>query len=182
MGKQMQKKPIMQFQGILGVIVLVAAGVLAWCHLNGLIFEERPVRAQADARELARATLDFHTDRGHWPRNSEGEVDLTLLLGGRPGRTATALAGASGGLPATELFLAPSAIGPSWLKEVPLDPWGRPYRVMVTETAIAVLSTGPDGMMDTEPAHLWSRPGNINPGDGDDVGIVLEIDADGGSR
>jgi hypothetical protein len=182
MGNPLQKNPVMKFQGILGVIVLAAVGLLAWCHLNGLIFEERPVRAHADARELARAALDFHADRGHWPQNSGGEVDLTLLLGNRPGRSATAMAGASGGLSGAELSTVPAATGPSWLKEVPLDPWGRPYQVMVTDIAIAVVSAGPDGRLDTEPAHLWSRPGNINPGDGDDVGIVLEIDPHGESR
>lgn len=182
MGKQLKKSPLMQFQVFLGVIVLAAVGLLAWSHLDGLIFEERPVRAQADARELASAALDFHTDRGHWPRNADNEVDLTLLLGSRPGHSTTALASASTGLPGADLSHVPSGTGPSWLKEVPLDPWGRPYRVMVTDVAIAVLSVGPDGRLDTQPAHLWSRPGNINPGDGDDIGIVLEIDADGGLR
>lgn len=182
MGKPLQKNTVMNFQRILGGIVLAAAGLLAWGHLNGLNFEERPVRAQSDARELASAALDFHTDRGHWPRNSEGDVDLTLLQGSRPGRPATATARASGGLPGTDLSAFPQATGPSWLKEVPLDPWGQAYHVMVTDLAIAVVSAGPDGMLDTEPAHLWSRPNNINPGDGDDVGIVLEIDSDGGSR
>ena len=92
MGNPLQKNTVMKFQGILGVIVLAAAGLLAWGHLNGLIFEERPVRAQSDAPELARAALDFHTDRGHWPLNSAGEPDLTLLLGHGAGRTATAMA------------------------------------------------------------------------------------------
>lgn len=182
MGKPLQKNSVMKFQKILGVIVLASAGLLAWGQMNGLIFEERPVRAQSDARELARAALDFHTDRGHWPRNSEGEVDLTLLQGSRPGRPSTANASAPGGLPGAEMSTHPAATGPSWLKEVPLDPWGQAYHVMVTDQAIAVVSAGPNGRLDTEPAHLWSRPDNINPGDGDDVGIVLEIDSVGGSR
>jgi hypothetical protein len=182
MVKPLQKNTVMKFQGTLGGIVLAAMGLLVWGHLNGLIFEERPVRAQSDARELARAALDFHTDRGHWPLNSEGEPDLTLLLGHGAGRTATAMAAASGAIPGAEQSALPAATGPTWVREVPLDPWGRPYRVMVTDVAIAVLSTGPDGALDTNPAHLWSRPDNINPGDGDDVGVVLEIDSVGGSR
>jgi hypothetical protein len=182
MGNQLSNKSVIKFQWFLGVIVLAAVGLLAWGQLGGLIFEERPVRAQADARELATAALDFHADRGHWPRNADGEVDLNLLAGQRSATTATALAGAATGLPGAEAAALPPATRPSWLKEVPLDPWGRAYRVLTTETAIAVLSCGPNGKLETRLAQLWSRPGNINPGDGDDVGVVLELDAAGGSR
>ena len=185
MVNHMQKKPVIKYQGILGLIVLVGVGLLAMNHLDGLVLEERPVRAQAEARELASAVLDFHTDTGKWPRSPDREIDLTLLLDNRSSPRVAALAGASGGelggLGVTGALNEQAGAGPSWLKEIPLDPWGRPYLVMATDTAIAVLSTGPDGTLNTNVARLWTRPGNINPGDGDDVGVVLEIDPDGGS-
>ena len=51
---------------------------------------------------------------------------------------------------------------------------------MQTDAAIAVVSTGPNRKLDTDPDRLWTRPANINPCDGDDVGIVLEIDSEEG--
>jgi len=161
-------------------------GLLAFSHFSGLAPEERPVRAKAEARELANTTLDFHADTGQWPRNPDGEIDLMLLLGRRSrgnAKATTMAAGAPsgglGGLSGAEAPISHLGVRKSWLKELPLDPWGRPYRVMVTDTAIVVLSTGPDGKLDTDPTRLWTRPKNINPCDGDDVGIVLEIDPDG---
>ena len=181
----MWDKPVIRFQGLLGFAVLAAVGLLAWCHLNGLVFEERPVRAKAEAKELARVTIDYHADTGQWPRNPDREIDLTLLLGQRSGRNPTNLAaGAPGsdffGLADADPHIGHLGAGKSWLAEIPLDPWGRPYRVMVTNAAIAVLSTGPNRKLDTDLARLWTRPGNINPCDTDDVGIVLEIDQEGG--
>ncbi len=183
-GNLVQNKSVIRFQGLLGFAVLAAVGLLAWCYLNGLVFEERPVRAKAEAQELARVTLDYHADTGQWPRNPDLEIDLTLLLGHRSGRKATNLAagapvGGFGGLADAEAPPGHLGAGKSWLAEIPLDPWGCPYRVMVTDAAIAVLSIGPNRKLDTDPAKLWTRPGNINPCDGDDVGIVLEIDQDG---
>jgi len=186
-------KQVMRFQGFLGFVVLAAAGLLAWSHLHGLVPEERPVRAKAEARELARATLDFHADTGQWPRNPAGQIDLNPLLGRGPDQKAKAVTmGASapgGGLGNLGGFgdvgAEPKAsvgrlgVGRSWLEEIPLDPWGQPFLVMQKDAAIAVLSTGPNLKLDTDPAMLWTRPGHINPCDGDDVGIVLEIDSDG---
>lgn len=178
-------KPVMRFQGILGFIVLAAVGLLAFSHLRGVAPEERPVRAQAEARELASATLDYHTDTGQWPRDSEGNIDLTPLLARQSGNKATTMAsGATGGgldgldgLSGAAASLGDQGGGRYWLEEIPLDPWGRSYLVLQTDTAIAVVSTGPNKKLDTELARIWVRPANINPCDGDDVGIVLEIDS-----
>jgi hypothetical protein len=186
-GKIVWNKSVMRFQGLLGFVVLAAVGLVAWSHFSGLIPEERPVRAKAEARELASAALDFHSDTGQWPRDSDGKIDLTPLLGGRSGRNAKsttmaagAMDGGLGGLSGAEAPRGNVVTGRFWLEEIPLDPWGQPYEVMQTDAAIAVLSTGPNRKLDTDPARLWTRPANINPCDGDDVGIVLEIDSQGG--
>ncbi len=186
-GNIVWNKSVMRFQGLLGIFVLAAAGLMAWSHFSGLIPEERPVRAKAEARELASAALDYHSDTGQWPRNPDGKIDLTPLLGRRFGRNAkstTMAAGAPGGglgsLEGAEAHTSHFVTGRFWLEEIPLDPWGQPYEVMQTDAAIAVLSTGPNRKLDTDPTRLWTRPANINPCDGDDVGIVLEVDSERG--
>ncbi|MCK9995130.1 MAG: hypothetical protein KAH56_02485 [Candidatus Krumholzibacteria bacterium] len=181
-------KSVIRFQGLLGFVVLATVGLVAFSHLRGLAPEERPVRAQAEARELASATLDYHADTGQWPRNPEGKIDFTPLLGRQPGKkAATMTAGAANGglgglgsLSETSVPAGHQGVGRCWLEEIPLDPWGGPYLVLQKATAIAVLSTGPNRKLDTEPSRIWDRPANINPCDGDDVGIVLEIDSGGG--
>jgi len=187
-GNLVWDKSVMRFQGFLGFVVLAAVGLLVFSHLSSVAPEERPVRAKAEARELASAALDYHTDTGQWPRNPDGKIDLTPLLGKQPGRkTTTRAAGAPGGglgglggLSEAETPITHLGVGRFWLEEIPLDPWGRSYLVMQTDAAIAVLSTGPNRKLDTDPSRIWARPANINPCDGDDVGIVLEIDSDGG--
>ena len=189
-GNLVWNKSVIRFQGLLGFVVLAGAALLAISHLKGLVPEERPVRAQAEARELASATLDYHADTGQWPRNPEGKIDLTPLLGRRPGRNmkATTMAaggsggglGGLGGLSEAEAPVGHLGVGRSWLDEIPLDPWGRSYLVMQKDAAIAVLSTGPNGELDTDPSRIWARPANINPCDGDDIGIILKTDLDGG--
>lgn len=168
------------------MVVLAAAGFFAWSQLGGLVFEERPVRALAEARELAAATLDFRHDTGNWPQAPDRNIDLNLLLGQRSDRKATALAGSPGGglgaLDGVGSAAGHLGVGRFWLEEIPLDPWDRPYLVKVTDTAIAVLSTGPNQTLDTDWSRLWVRPENMNPCDGDDVGLVMEIDPAGGSR
>jgi hypothetical protein len=182
----MQKLPIMNYQGLLGLLVLVAGGSFAWFHMGGTVFEERPVRAQAEARELAAAVLDYREDTGQWPLNAGGKIDLTLLLGKRKGHQSLSRAATSGvgggdfsGLGMTDDLPGGAR---SWLPEIPLDPWDQPFQLVVNETAIAVLSTGPNLKLDTDMTRLWNRPAGINPCDGDDVGIVVETDSGGGIR
>jgi len=181
-------KSVIRFQAILGFVVLAAVGLVAFSHLRGLAPEERPVRAHAEARELASATLDYHSDTGQWPRDSKGNIDLTPLLGRQSGKKGTTMASGStgggfGGLDGLSETATPAGHRGGerfWLKEIPLDPWGRSYLVLQTDTAIAVVSTGPNQKLDTDLTRIWIRPANINPCDGDDVGIVLELDSDGG--
>lgn len=163
-----------------------AAVLFAWGHLGGLTFETRPVRAESETRELARVILDYRHDTGTWPRNQEGVIDLKPLLGSGSGSTPTMRAGAEGGgmqgMSLSETHTGNQGPEKAWLREIPLDPWGNSYRVMITGKAVAVLSMGPNQILDTDPARLWTRPENINPCDGDDVGFVLEFDEDGESR
>ncbi len=182
----MKNKSVINFQKILGLVLLGAAGLFAWGHLGGLTFETRPVRAESETRELARVVLDYRHDTGTWPRNPEGEVDLKPLLGSGSGAASTLQAGAAvggmQGMPLTETHAGNQGPEKAWLREIPLDPWGSSYRVMINDKAVAVVSMGPNQILDTEPARLWTRPENINPCDGDDVGFVLEFVSDGESR
>jgi len=184
-GYLVQNKPVMKVQNILGLILIGAAGLFAWGYLGGMTFETRPVRAESETRELARVVLDYRHDTGTWPRNPEGEAGLKPLLGSGSGSTPTMLAGPAGGgmqgMSFSETHVGTQDPKKAWLREIPLDPWGSSYRVMITENAVAVLSIGPNRILDTDPARLWTRPENINPCDGDDVGYVLEFDQDGES-
>jgi hypothetical protein len=69
----------------------------------------------------------------------------------------------------------------TWIREIPLDPWGGSYRVHYAGTRVAIMSPGPDGRVDTDTNRLWARPDNINPGDGDDICVILDLEKDGGS-
>ena len=185
-GYLMQNQLVIKFQKILGLVLLGAAGLFAWGYLGGLTFETRPVRAESETRELARVVLDFRHDTGTWPRNPEGEADLKPLLGSGSGPIPTMQAGAAGGgmqgMSLSETHAGNQAQEKAWLREIPLDPWGSSYLVMINDQAVAVLSMGPNQILDTDPTRLWTRPENINPCDGDDVGYVLEFDKDGESR
>lgn len=179
----MQNKSVTRLQKILGLMLIGTAGLFAWGYLGGLTFETRPVRAESETRELALVVLDYRHDTGTWPRNPEGKVDLKPLLGSGSGSTPTMLAGPAGGgmqgMSLSETHVGSQDPKKAWLREIPLDPWGSSYRVMITDNAVAVLSIGPNQILDTDPARLWTRPENINPCDGDDVGFVLEFDEDG---
>jgi hypothetical protein len=174
-----------KFQGVLGLLVLVGAGIWVWCVLTGVTPEESPIRAQAAARELALAVLDYRADTGGWPTAEDGSPALNPLLGRRAAQRATRMATAQGGGLNGLGGLGPEGSGLSremtWVREIPLDPWGGAYRVTFAGTRVAVLSAGPNGRLDTDMSRLWSRPADINPADGDDVCVVLDMEQDGGS-
>jgi hypothetical protein len=178
-----ENKAVISYQGFLGLVIVVTGAAMLWFHMGGLTTEGRPVRAKSEALELAWATMDYRADRGQWPRDTDGEIDLTLLLGPASRRNNTSMAGASqGAFPLADSQSAAAENAISWIREVPLDPWGNPYHVVVENGTIAVLSTGPDGRCDTDPHRLWTRTDQVNPCAGDDVGLVLELDSDGGLR
>ncbi len=171
----MQNKSVIKLQKILGLVLLGAAGLFAWGYLGGLTFETKPVRAESETRELARVVLDYRHDTGNWPRNPQGGADLKPLQAGAAG-------GGMQGMSLSETRAGNRGPEKTWLREIPLDPWGNSYRVMISANAVAVLSMGPNQVLDTNPIRLWTRPENINPCDGDDVGIVLEFEEDGDFR
>lgn len=183
--KTLQKSTVTKYQGTLGAIVLMVAGIWAWCHLSGLNSVESPIRARSEAENLAHAVLDFRADTGQWPTGADGNPNLTPLLGRRAARKATSLATAGGGglngLGGQDEKDGHLGREPAWIREIPLDPWGGPYRVVIEGTRVAIVSAGPDGRFDTDGARLWTRPENINPGDGDDICVVLDFEQDGGS-
>jgi hypothetical protein len=176
---------VTKYQGILGLLVLVGTGIWIWSHLTGLTPEESPIRAQAAARELALAVLDYRADTGGWPTAEDGSPDLKPLLGRRAAQQATRMAMAQGGglNGLGGLGAEGSGLGRemTWVREIPLDPWGGAYHVAFAGTRVAVLSAGPNGRLDTDASRLWSRPAGINPADGDDVCVVLDMEQDGGS-
>lgn len=173
----------MKFQTLLGLMVLGAGILFAWSHLAGVGLETRHVRAESVSRELARTLLDYRHDTGNWPRNGAGDLDLEPLLGQGTDEKRILEAGAATTVPAVT-GSPRDGKGPAkmWLREIPLDPWGNPYRAILGEGAVAVLSCGPDQILDTDLNRMWDRPGNINPADGDDVGYVLEFESPGDSR
>lgn len=141
---------------------------------------------------MAQAVIDFRVDTGHWPTGADGNPDMAPLLGRRAAQQATTLA-SSGGTGMNGLGGLADKGGQatkgghlgreqSWVREIPLDPWGGSYLIFLAETKVAILSPGPDGRLDTDAASLWVRPENINPADGDDICVVLDLEKDGGSR
>jgi general secretion pathway protein G len=89
------------------LVVMVILGLLAALVVPSYLGRERKARAQAAKTqiELLGTALDtFRLDVGRYPTGQEGLAALRV---------------APGGLPRWD--------GPYLKKEVPLDPWGRPY-------------------------------------------------------
>lgn len=167
---------------VLAIVVLVC---LPWFR-SGLL-EEPALRAAMQAEELAMTIRDYRQETGRWPASDQGQFDLTCLTAPRPEPLPVATAASGGGLG------LPLDSGPvPWLREIPVDPWGRPFRSLVLAggpnrratdaTAIVVMSAGPDGDWNTDPAGLWNRTGLANPFDGDDQGFVLVQTPQGDAR
>ncbi len=140
--------------------------------------QERQRRAVHRAEYLAAAVLDYRAETGSWPVAAGGGLDVSCLTrtpDRRPEAVSQAMmAGAlTGGMPGA------TGGGPRpWLDEIPVDPWGRPYRVTRATVddapGVAVVSAGPDGIYQTD-------PGRAERGlTGDDLGVVLLVPLDGG--
>ena len=140
--------------------------------------QDRPRSAVHRAKNLGAAVLDYRAETGRWPdAGGGGSLDVACLT-----RTPAASAGAVP-LTGAAMGLASRGDGGSarpWLEEIPIDPWGRPFRVHLAsatgEPAVAVVSAGPDGVFQTDPGRAARGFA------GDDVGIVLIDQTEGGNR
>jgi len=180
-----------RFESLLGFGLLAVMGLVILPPLKGGLQAERPLRTVLEAEVVARAVLDYHTDMGHWPVGGDGQTDLALLVPNHNKARTRALAGtmnsATSGTLLGAMVNSESSADTSltqrnipeksWLKEVPVDPWDRPFRVLVmgdrtgfnneptssgypdeppAGTSIVVISAGPNGLYDTDMAQLWS--------------------------
>jgi hypothetical protein len=200
-----KKESLSRFEAMLGFGLLALIVLVVLPPLKGGMEAERPLRAALEAETVAQAVLDYHTDMGHWPMTGDGQTDLALLVPSHKRAQTRALAKTMNSATDGVLFGAlagannpnasPSAADEkTWLKEVPVDPWDRPFRVVILGnrtgseptpdsipssgypdvpppgTAIVVLSSGPNGLFDTDLARFWSSDNSFG---GDDLGFVL---------
>lgn len=164
-------KKLTRFEVLMGVALIAAVGLALMPSVRGILFEEPGQRAVTVAEELAHSLADYHRENAAWPGNSSTGLDLAALA-----RKAPAMAGNSpaGGM------VAP--VDAPLVREIPLDPWGKPFRAVLLNggSAVVVLSSGPDGNFDTAIDRLWGRRNMDSAFDGDDAGFILMINEDGG--
>jgi hypothetical protein len=173
------RKGFTRLEAALGLCVVSAVIVFAVPPMWRGINHDRPHRAVLDAKVLAAAVIDYRAETGRWPTRDDGAALDARLLTEAPGRrlgaaTAAPLAGSLTGA-------GDDRISRPWLDAIPVDPWGRAFRVRLTTDAegypaVAVVSAGPDGIFQT-PAGDAPRGFAA-----DDIGIVLIDQTDGGSR
>jgi len=157
----------------MGLALIAAVGLALLPSVRGILFEEPGQRAVTLAEELAHSLVDYHRENEAWPAAESEGLDLTALA-----RRAPSAAGASVSGGVSTLAEAPL------VQEVPLDPWGRPFRAILLNDgeAVVVLSSGPDGVFDTAFDRLWGRRDVAAAFDGDDAGFILVITENGGRR
>ncbi len=161
-------------------------------------------RATREVESIGRAVEHFRASVGQWPAcNRAGAIAVTKLVSGdvlptvNPWRNTSAFDAefAAGTIDTlrnqlqsnTPQGVAAEAwdttgtaspwIGP-YLKQSPLDPWGRPYLVtvrsgwstdVVADRGVWVLSAGPDGCVQTTTYDYNARPV------GDDIGWLVRM-------
>jgi hypothetical protein len=166
--KQTGNKQLTRLEVLMGVALMAALGLALMPHVRTVLFEEPGQRAGTLAGELAHALTDFHRETGAWPVRGGADLDLTVLAAPAAAAGATTPPGMSSTRP-----LVP---------EIPLDPWGRPFRAVLLADGrgVAVISAGPDGEFATSLERLWGRRGVADAFDGDDAGFVLALPDPGG--
>lgn len=200
----MSKQGFTKFEMVMGLAVVAIVALVLFPPLRSGVDEDRSIRAWSRAESIAYAILDFHDETGKWPPIQRGSMELGCLTeqkraraaaARQAGRPAMAMMGASG-LGTSTGFQQPEA--EPWLEEVPLDAWNRPYTVQLIEIpggqgamALIVLSAGPDGILETDPAQwpleCWIEPvprdavnadeGQIQLTVGDDLACMMTLDA-----
>ena len=200
------------------------AVLLMFPPLQGKVVEDQSTRAREKAESIAWAVQEYHQDTGNWPQMVAGSLDLACLTrppveiadpaanrpnsaGAGANATSMALMGANGlaGLPGFE-----ENNNTSYLPEIPLDSWNRPFTIWILDQAanpgakaVVAISAGPDGVLQTDPT-IWpassltpaeyfsdgssddnTAMGSIPDTDklflGDDIGFILAQTAPGGT-
>lgn len=160
-----------RFESLLGLTVLAVVLAFTLPRMKAGLENEHCQRAEIEARILAETIQDFHEDTGAWPHAHNGQADLAEL---------TLQDGPKVQGPANKGLLGALVPGAAWLKEVPLDPWNRPYQAFIpsgNDGMILVISTGPNGTLEADRDQLAkvSRGGRIGTGPillGDDIGYL----------
>jgi type II secretory pathway pseudopilin PulG len=173
-----------RIESLLGLSVMFLVVILILPIMKADLRDEQGRRAEAEARRLAVAILDYNASTGHWPHAHDGKADLSVLdadvlrssksfegnglLGTLLRRTGTASA-AEPGLESSR-------------QEYLLDPWNRPYRVFLVDQGqggVVVLSAGRNGVLETSPFLLQEigqaaghQMGPVHAGD--DIGFHLQ--------
>ena len=189
------RKGFTRLEVALGLCVVAAVLVVTLPGLwrgNG---QDRQRNARSRAEEIAAAVLDYRCDTGRWPDATGGLLDVACLTE-KPVPTDDAVTQAAAGSVRSADGTRPGPVrSDPWLDEIPLDPWGRPYRVHLVGSAVAaavasdaagypaappagvgilVLSAGPDGVFQTDPG---AAAGGFAA---DDVGFYLVNPGSGG--
>ena len=188
---------------VLGVILLLAG--IAVPLVNGYIEDSQRARARSEVKMLGAAVMSMYKDLHIVPaRNSAGTDNTLRVLGTGPSVPTTNpflnnsswnswfMSGSYGDTFDNQLInntpqgTASAAFttsgefrwrGPYLADNASLDPWGRPYLLMVRSfydtnatnwKKVIILSAGPDGQVDTSPS--CSATTDITD---DDIGFVL---------
>lgn len=135
--------------------------------------------ALADCNEISTALVQFMSDTGFKPCGFEGLGSYSWLRG--PGAQPTLGYELKGQVGNLSWFVKQDYMGGRkrwagpYLRDIPVDPWGRHYVVFTrgywkdtpgTGARVWVLSAGPDGILKTSPQS--DQLG------GDDVGVMLD--------
>ncbi|MFN2369644.1 MAG: type II secretion system protein GspG [Candidatus Krumholzibacteriia bacterium] len=174
------RKGFTRLETALGLCVVAGLLVVVLPTLWRGTGQDRQRSAVHRAENLAAAVLDYRSETGRWPEARGGSLDVTCLVEVPARRDPPVGRAELGGMLAAVPARDGDGAARPWLDAIPVDPWGRPYRVNLLgdagERAVAVVSAGPDGVFQTGPeraAHGLA---------GDDAGIVLIDQTDGGSR
>lgn len=170
-----------RYEGILSMGI-VAIGLLVFLpsikqKITYIMHTESRTSAQVGVETFAQSIYQFHDETGQWPAFKESNPAPAMVMGTLARETAASTTDDTG------LFDE---------KPMPLDPWDNPFLVHVLDPTeddvqIMVLSTGPNGSLETELSDAWYKSISqrlINPGNedthlqgdifgGDDVGFVL---------
>jgi prepilin-type N-terminal cleavage/methylation domain-containing protein len=183
-------------------VVAILAGIITPSVVKHLDDAKR-ARASNDCQVVGAAIANFYKDVGRWPNmQAGGGTGITLLVGegttptNQGGGTAawvnTGINGTQGDLLAyhlvvnrpgnqvTNIYPATGEIrwrGP-YMQNCPPDPWGRRYAInvgnMANANAVWIISSGPNGIMETAFNQAIPVTGASLVLGGDDIGYRMK--------